>query len=153
MLRHLAMTAPADPFRKRKRSHSGREEAYSTWDLTTAASRVAEGLPTAAIEMVQLRLALSNHEMAELVHISPRTLTRRRKETRLQPDESERVFRIGRLVEIAARVLGSKEAAREWFREPNFALGEQEPLELARTAPGAEIVERVLVQTEHGIPV
>lgn len=69
------------------------------------------------------------------------------------PDESERVYRIGRLTEIAARVLGSEEAAKSWFREPNYALGEQKPLDLARTEPGAELVERVLIQVEQGIPV
>jgi putative toxin-antitoxin system antitoxin component (TIGR02293 family) len=127
-------------------------EPYSAWDLTTAAARVSKGLPAGAIEAVQLRLGLSNHEMAQVVHISPRTLTRRRKEARLRPDESERVYRIGRLVDIAARVLGSEEDARSWFGEPNYALGEQKPLELARTEPGAILVERVLAQIEHGIP-
>lgn len=69
------------------------------------------------------------------------------------PDESERVYRIGRLTEIAARALGSDEAVQAWFREPNYALGEQRPLDLASTEPGAELVERVLLQIEHGLSV
>ncbi len=128
-------------------------ETYSSWDLPTAAKKVSEGLPTEALSTVQHRLGLSNSEMAHIVQISPRTLTRRKKEERLPPDESERVYRIARLVEIAAGVLGGKEEARQWMKEPNYALGEQTPLEVVRTEPGAGLVERLLGQIEYGIPV
>lgn len=124
---------------------------YSTWDLSTAAHRVSEGLPTGSLDTVQTRLELSNKELAEVVLISPRTLTRRKKEKTLPPDESERVYRINRLVEIAADVLGGQVEAREWMKEPNFALGDEVPLSLAKTEPGAQLVERVLHQIEHGI--
>jgi putative toxin-antitoxin system antitoxin component (TIGR02293 family) len=128
-------------------------EAYSSWDLPTAARRISEGLPAKALDSVQLRLDLSNEDLAHVIRISPRTLTRRKKENRLPPDESERVYRIARLLEIAARVLGNKDDAREWMKEPNYALGEEAPLEMARTQPGAELVERLLSQIEHGITV
>ena len=128
-------------------------ETYSSWDLPTAALRVSEGLPTEALTTVQGRLGLSNRELADVVLISPRTLTRRKNEDRLPPDESERVYRVARLIEIAAGALGGKDEAREWMKEPNFALGEQIPLDIARTEPGAQLVERVLGQIEQGIPV
>lgn len=96
-------------------------------------------------------LELSNQELAHVVLISPRTLTRRRKEDRLPPDESERVYRVARLVEVASSVLGGEEEARSWMKESNYSLGDVTPLEYARTEPGAELVERVLRQIEHGI--
>lgn len=64
----------------------------------------------------------------------------------------ERAYRIARLTEIAAEVLGSEGEAKEWMKEPNFALGDQIPLEMARTEPGAALVECLLGQIEHGIP-
>jgi uncharacterized protein (DUF2384 family) len=39
------------------------------------------------------------------------------------------------------------------MREPNFALGDARPLDLARTEPGARLVERTLSHIQHGIPV
>lgn len=126
---------------------------YSEWDLATAALRVSEGLATTSLYRVKDRLGLSNTELSALVQIPPRTLARRLGDERLPPDESERVYRIARLLEIAIRVLGSAEAAGEWMREPNFALGERIPLTLARTEPGAGLVERVLIGIEHGLPV
>jgi putative toxin-antitoxin system antitoxin component (TIGR02293 family) len=126
---------------------------YASWDLATAAQRVAEGLPSASLYAVQGSLALSTSELSRLVLISPRTINRRKSEERLPPDESERVFRIGRLIEIAVSVVGSEEEARAWMKEENFALGGKTPLEMASTQPGAELVERVLHQIDHGITV
>ena len=128
-------------------------EQYASWDLSTAVQRVTEGLPTESLEIVRDRLDLSNDEFAEAVLIKPRTLMRRKKEERLRPDESERVYRIARLAEIAARALGAEAEARAWMKEPNYALGGQRPLDVARTEPGARLVERVLRQIEHGIMV
>lgn len=124
---------------------------YSAWDLSTAAHHISAGLPTGSLDTVQERLELSNKELSDVVLISPRTLTRRKKEKTLPPDESERVYRINRLVEIAAGILGGPVEARDWLKEPNFALGDEVPLSLARTEPGAQLVERVLHQIEHGI--
>lgn len=124
---------------------------YTAWDLPTAAQKVAEGLPTQALGTVQERLALSNQELADVVLMSPRTIARRRKEDRLSPAESERVYRVARLIEIAARVFESEDAARAWMKEPNYALGEQQPLVVARTQPGAALVEQLLGRIEYGV--
>lgn len=89
------------------------EYQFYSWDLPRAAKRVAEGLSTNSLTTVQRRLKLSNSEFARVISVSPRTLTHRRKEERLPPEESERVYRVGRLAEMAARVLGNEEEAQE----------------------------------------
>ncbi|GAB5521759.1 MAG: hypothetical protein RhofKO_40100 [Rhodothermales bacterium] len=136
----------------RARARRQQGQRYSDWDLSTAAERIVRGLPTDSLDVVQRRLALSNQELAATVQISLRTLTRRKNEDTLPPDESERVYRINRLIEIAADVLGGQTEAQQWMKEPNFALGEAFPLVVARTQPGAQLVEQVLRRIEHGIP-
>lgn len=127
---------------------------FADWDLPTAAHRVEAGLAPAALDELQETLALSSRELADALLLSPRTLSRRRRAgERLPPDESERAYRLGRLAEIAAQTLGGIEQARDWMREPNFALGDARPLDLARTEPGARLVERTLGHIRHGIPV
>jgi putative toxin-antitoxin system antitoxin component (TIGR02293 family) len=113
---------------------------------------IREGLPAESLNWLKERLDLTAEELAGLVHVSRRTMSRRKKEGRLKPDESERVLRLIRLYERAAEVLGGPEEATEWLREKNFALGEETPLEFADTEPGARRVERLLGQIEHGIP-
>ncbi len=127
---------------------------FAAWDLPTAARRVEKGLAPAALDGLREALGLSSRELADVLLLSPRTLSRRRRSgERLPPDESERAYRLGRLAEMASQVLGGAEAARAWMREPNFALGGALPLELARTEPGARLVERLLGHIEQGIPV
>ncbi len=127
---------------------------FADWDLPTAAHRIEQGLAPTTLDGLQEALDLSNRELADTLLLSPRTLSRRRRsDDSLPPDESERAYRLGRLAGIAARVLGGAEHARAWMRESNFALGDARPLDLARTEPGARLVERLLGQIEHGIPV
>jgi len=134
-------------------SQNKAEEPYIAWDLTKAVSMVSSGLPTEILKTIQVRLGLSNIELSELLMVSPRTLDRRKKEDTLPADESERSYRIARLTELASEVTGSGEKASEWFKKPNFALGNKTPLELMQTEPGARLVERTLNQIKHGITV
>jgi len=113
---------------------------------------IREGLPAEALSWLKDRLDLTADQLAGLVHVSRRTMSRRKNEGRLKPDESERVLRLIRLYRRAAEVLGGPEEATEWLRENNFALGEETPLEFADTEPGARRVEQLLGQIEHGIP-
>lgn len=126
---------------------------FAFWDLSTAAKRISEGLSTYVLEVIRRDLQLSNSELAHVVSISPRTLARRKKEVRLPSDESERAYRVARLIEIATDILGSKDETQGWMKEHNFALGNQRPLDLIRTEPGAQLVERTLRQIQHGITV
>jgi putative toxin-antitoxin system antitoxin component (TIGR02293 family) len=112
---------------------------------------IREGLPAEAFDWLKEELHLTAAELAEVVHISPRTISRRKKEGRLQPDESDRILRLVRLLQRATDVFGSPDDAREWMQEPNFALGDDTPLQFADTEPGARRVERLLGQIEHGI--
>ncbi len=146
-------TKEATKKRAPKKQDGRRVRVMFSWDLPTAAARIAEGLSTEVLEDLQRDLELTNQELADLVLISPRTLTRRKREQRLPTDESDRAYRLGRLFELATEVLGDKTEARTWMKEPNYALGDKTPLEMVRTEPGATLVERVLGQIEYGLPV
>lgn len=126
---------------------------YISWDLSHAVSMINRGLAVDILKIIQSRLSLTNMELSSLLMISPRTLDRRRKEDVLTPDESERSYRVARLTDLAAEIFGSIEKAEHWFKEANFALGNQKPIELMKTEPGARLVERTLRQIEYGITV
>lgn len=128
-------------------------EPYVAWDLDTAASKIAKGLATSILATIQARLQISNSQLSELMMVSPRTLDRRKKEASLPPDESERGYRIARLTDRAYQVFEDPDKVARWFSETNFALGNQKPLDLAKTEPGARLVEQLLGRIEHGITV
>lgn len=119
--------------------------------LTELGERVRQGLPYAALEAVMARLGLSREQVAEALHLPERTLARRKKERRLHPDESDRLFRLARIAAQAEDALGSTEKTARWLQKPNRALGGRVPLALLDTDAGAREVEEVLGRIEHGV--
>lgn len=110
-----------------------------------------KGLPVTAFEHLREALEVPTRALAETTNIAVRTLARRKEERRLHKDESERVLRIGTLLDRATEVLEGREAARQWLKSPKRALGGRTPLEYADTEPGARAVEDLLTRLEDGV--
>jgi putative toxin-antitoxin system antitoxin component (TIGR02293 family) len=123
----------------------------SSAGLPELGETVRRGLPYAALEAVMRRLSLSREQVAEALHLPERTLARRKRERRLHPDESDRLFRLARIAAQATDVLGSPQKAATWLQSPNRALGGRVPLGLLDTDPGSRQVEDVLGRIEHGV--
>lgn len=86
-----------------------------------------------------------------IIAVSNRTWARRKTENRLSPVESDRLYRLARIIARTEDVFGSREKAGIWLKEPNRALGMQPPLALLDTDEGARRVEDVLIRIEHGV--
>jgi len=113
--------------------------------------QIREGLPFSVLETVTSRFSLDPDKVASALDLAPPTPARRAKERRLRPADSDRLFRLVRIVVETADVLGSEEKASRWLQAPNRALGGQTPLSLLDTDPGAQQVEEVLGRIEHGV--
>lgn len=115
--------------------------------------KVKEGLPYSAWERFTRFTGIPNDLAAKIVHIPLRTLSRRKEEGRLQPDESDRLVRVSRIF-VRARELfaGATPAARQWLTTAAPALGGATPLEYASTEVGSREVETLIGRLEHGIP-
>ena len=112
---------------------------------------VKEGLPYASFEALSARLGLDRDEAANALHLPHRTIARRKKQRKLQADESDRVLRLARISAQAAETFGSETKAAEWLRRPNRALGNLIPLELLDTDIGVHQIEEILGRIEHGL--
>jgi len=114
--------------------------------------RVQEGLSFGALERFRQNIELSTHDLAELVQISRRTLTRRRVAGRLQPDESDRLVRVSRVFsEVIELFEGDVTAARSWLARPQPALDGETPLDMLKTDVGTREVEGLIGRIEHGV--
>ena len=129
----------------------GASAGLSFKDTGTLIRQIKRGLPMNAFDDLQAAMAVPAKTLASAANIAVRTLNRRRKEGRLQTDESERLFRIAVLYDRAIEVLGDQERARAWFKEPKKALGMKTPLQYADTEPGAREVENLLGRLEYGV--
>lgn len=121
--------------------------------LTPGALRrgVETGLPYRALEALQGRMGLTRDEIATAIRIAPRTLARRKREGKLNADESDHLVRFANVASEAERILGARDAAAGWLRDPNDALGGEVPLRLVGTELGARQVEEILAHIEYGI--
>jgi putative toxin-antitoxin system antitoxin component (TIGR02293 family) len=118
---------------------------------TELRTRIKQGLPYRSLESVRERLGLSVPEAATVLHMPPRTLARRRQARKLDPDESDRLYRIARVAGQAISVFGSEDKAAAWLRRPNRALNGELPVLFLDTDVGAQQVEDILGRIEHGI--
>lgn len=116
-------------------------------DLDTA---IREGFPQTVVAEIMHSADLTLKELAASLDLSPRSLQRRRREGRLAKYESDRIYRLARVIALAKRYIGDEEKARRWLKRPNRALGGPAPLDLIDTEPGARAVENVLGRIAYG---
>jgi len=93
---------------------------------------------------------LTLRELAGALDLSPRSLQRRRLSGKLARYESDRLYRLARLVAIATEYLGDSERAKRWLRRPNRALGGLDPLSAVDTEAGVRQVENLLGRIAYG---
>ena len=113
--------------------------------------RLRAGLPFASLSAVASGFGLAGEDASAVLRIPPRTLARRKRERRLSPEESDRLFRLSRIASLAEDVLGDRPKAARWLRTENRALGNVPPLSRLDTDLGAEEVEAVLLRLAHGV--
>jgi len=122
--------------------------ARSSQDLV---ERVREGLPFAALSAVMEQYGIARDVLCDLLRLSPRNFLRRKDQKRLSPDESDRLYRLARVLAHANRVFEDPDESADWIQTPNVSLGKQQPLTLLDTDIGVQQVDQVLGRIEHGI--
>jgi len=113
-------------------------------------SAVRSGLPVAAADLLVSSGALTASELDALV-LPRKTLANRRKIGILNPEQSDRLTRVTRIIAIAEETFGSPEKAHKWLRRPTAALENHAPLRLLDTDEGTRLVETLLGRISHGI--
>ncbi|OGO16770.1 MAG: hypothetical protein A2Z14_05620 [Chloroflexi bacterium RBG_16_48_8] len=114
--------------------------------------KINSGLPFRTFEKLQSEIGLSSQELAKIVQIAPRTLTRRKSSRRFQPDESDRILRASRVYDKTLELFdGDREEARTWLTTSRKTFNGSSPLEFAITEVGAHEVEDLIGRLERGV--
>lgn len=121
-------------------------------DATAVIRAVDKGFESTSVSRLAEYISVSEGEVLKAVDISRSTFSRRKKAKRLTMEESDRLYRLTRLLGRAVAVLGDEAEAREWIRTPKRALGGVTPLSMARTDAGVQEVEDLLGRIEYGVP-
>ena len=114
-------------------------------------SLVRQGIPARAVDAAVRVMGIGQTELARALDIPERTLARRKKEGVLSRDESGKLVRLARAIERAVDVFEDEDAALNWLKSPNAALGGSKPLSLLDTDLGAVAVLNTLGRIEQGV--
>jgi putative toxin-antitoxin system antitoxin component (TIGR02293 family) len=120
----------------------------------TIADRIAEiekGVSFITFQRLIKRLGISEDRLRKVLGFSAATLHRRKVAERFNLDESNRLYWLESLLDMADLVLEDPEETQVFMTTGNLALGGAIPLDYTRTAPGLEAVRRLLMQLDHGV--
>ena len=119
----------------------------SSTELITA---VRQGLSFESFVALRDALGVSTDELARLLGIPRRTLTKRQSEGVFKLAESNAISRIARVYKEALDFFSDDADALRWLKTPLPALGGT-PLNLLDTDPGADAVSTLLTQLAWGL--
>jgi putative toxin-antitoxin system antitoxin component (TIGR02293 family) len=112
---------------------------------------IRKGFPSKSLDSFSINIGATNVELAQMLGISVRALALRRRKGVLTPYESERMFRVVRVIARAEEVFGDLDNGLEWLKSPNISLDGLPPISLLDTYIGAEWVMDALGRVEHGV--
>lgn len=153
-------TSPRDLDRFRKFLESGMPgtHAYvvllglSRFDYPGLIEMIDKGLPYTAFERLQKNTGFTTDQLLDLLQIPRRTLARRKAAGKFAAGESDRLVRLARVYGRALYFFdGDAHGATDWLTDGQFAFGGVAPLEMTRTEVGAQEVETLIFQLEHGV--
>ena len=112
---------------------------------------IERGVPIALFEEFSAYSGISLNELMEVV-IPPRTLKHRRQRREpLNIEESDRLFRVVRMYELAVKVYGDREDGRKWLLSHMHRFDGRTALSMLRTEAGEHAVQGFLIQIDEGM--
>lgn len=110
-----------------------------------------KGISKKSLITLAKQISLTLEEIADVLHISERTLQRYTPETLVDTAYADKAIELARLYERGEEVLGSHKAFNTWIKSPNAALNNEIPFSLLDTRIGFEMVLNVLGRLEYGV--
>jgi putative toxin-antitoxin system antitoxin component (TIGR02293 family) len=110
---------------------------------------IREGFPHGVLTELMRASGLTLKELADALDLSSRSLQRRSR-GRLARFESDRLYRLARVLALARESLGDEARASRWLKRTNRALGGIAPLAAIDTELGARQVEGLLGRIAYG---
>jgi putative toxin-antitoxin system antitoxin component (TIGR02293 family) len=111
---------------------------------------IRKGMGYKYFEKFRKAIGLSIAETGQVFNIPLRTLQRRKAEGRLNPEESDRVYRAARVFsETVNYNEGDAATARMWIRKENPGLGGKQPYPMLGSEIGICKVSQLIGRLEH----
>ena len=97
------------------------------------------------------RISLNIQELANILHISERTLQRYDDDAIIKTEYAEKAVELARLYTRGEEVFGSIDKFKLWVKAPSLIFNGEAPVTILDTSAGFDMVFRELGRIEHGI--
>jgi putative toxin-antitoxin system antitoxin component (TIGR02293 family) len=112
---------------------------------------IERGVPITLLEEFSAYSGISIKDLMDVV-IPPRTLKhRRQRQEPLSIEESDRLFRVVRMYELAVKIYGDREDGRKWLLSHMQRFDGRTALSMLRTEAGEHAVQGFLIQIDEGM--
>lgn len=109
------------------------------------------GVLKQAVNNMATKFGITQEKICELLHMSARNFQRIKDNSHLDIYTSEQTIEMATVYAKAYTVFANEDAIKHWFQSPNYALGNQKPIDLLDTSFGVKMVTDVLGRIEYGI--
>lgn len=96
-------------------------------------------------------ISLNIQELANILHISERTLQRYDDDAIIKTEYAEKAVELARLYTRGEEVFGSVDKFKLWMKAPSFVFNGEAPVTILDTSAGFDMVFKELGRIEHGI--
>ena len=110
-----------------------------------------EGIPKKSLLSLIKNINLSMRAMSKILHITERTLQRKKDLDLLSENISEHVIQIAEVYTRGNQVFNNNDAFESWMNASSKALANKKPKELLSSRYGVQLVLDELGRIEHGI--
>lgn len=124
------------------------ESITSDLDLITISRK---GLPKSVIVTISGLLGISMEKMSDLIHISHRTIQRKKPSDLLNVYSTEQILEIAEVISRGVEVFNSIDVFTKWLHQEIRYLNYQKPLDYLDTSFGTKMVLDILGRVEHGV--
>lgn len=97
------------------------------------------------------KISLNLQELANILHISERTLQRYDDDVIIKLEYAEKAVELARLYTRGEEVFGSIDKFKLWMKAPSLIFNGEAPVTILDTSAGFDMVFRELGRIEHGI--
>ncbi len=110
-----------------------------------------DGLPKRILLSLAKKISLTIQELANIMHISERTLQRYDDNAIIKSEYAEKAIELARLYTRGEEVFGSMDKFKTWMKTPSHIFKGEPPVSLLDTSFGFSMVFKELGRIEHGI--
>jgi putative toxin-antitoxin system antitoxin component (TIGR02293 family) len=138
----------------RKRTASSPKITYSDFlsNKTFMRQVINEGVPYSLFQLIQDATPFTEQQWAKFLNVSTKSLQRYKQLSKtFKPIQSEKIIEIAEVVQLGLNVFGNMEKFSLWLNTPNYALGNEPPLQLLKDSYGKELVAAELTRVNYGI--